>query len=66
MKKGKEIKKYKTRFHSRKSCFSLSKTMFIMLCAQLQEPSRNKREKKMLLTIEHLSWPLGKYNFAKA
>ena len=33
-----------------------------MLCAQLQEPSHNEKEKKMVLTIEQLmGWPLKGY-----
>ena len=33
-----------------------------MLCAQLQEPSHNEKEKKIVLTIEQLmGWPLKGY-----
>ena len=68
MKIEKEIKKHKTRFHSKKSCFPLSKTIFnYVVCPNARAIPQQKRKKKMLLTIEHLiSWPLGIYNFTKA
>ena len=47
MKIGKEIKKYKPHFHSRKSCFPLSKPVFYyVVCPTAGAIPQQKRKKK--------------------
>ena len=63
MKIGKEIKKYKPHFHSRKSCFPLSKPVFYyVVCPTAGAIPQQKRKKN----VTNNRWPLGIYNFTKA
>ena len=62
MKIGKYIKKYKACFHSRKSCFPLSKTIFYYVVCLTARAIPQRKRKKMVLTIEQLmGWPLKGY-----